>query len=68
MDVYTPEQMAERLRALGYDISAQGVRWHMRQGRAGFRVSDRWGGTEEDVEKLREWVGRKGPRPEGERV
>ena len=62
-EILTTEEIAERLRDLGYSISAQGVRKHMQKGRAGFRLHERWFGTSEDVEKLVEWVGTRGPRP-----
>ena len=61
--ILTTEEIAERLRALGYSISAQGVRKHMRQGRAGFRLHDRWFGTVADVDMLLQWVGKRGPEP-----
>ena len=62
-EILTTEEIAERLRALGYSISAQGVRKHMRQGRAGFEKGGRWFGTPGDVNRLLQWVGGRGPEP-----
>ena len=66
-EILTTEEIAERLRALGYDISAQGVRWHMRQGRAGIEKGGRWFGTVADVGRLLQWVGKRGPEPSSKR-